>query len=328
MNSLNHHQRYLLAEFAEHYLEHSMSRRELLRRSLLATGSIVLTGTTLLALGCSNGGDDDENPSSTGEIAATTATASNSSGQTETTAPGSTAGTTGPAGATGVAGIEAGDISFPGPAADILGYLARPAGEGPFPAVLIIHENRGLLPHFEDLARRYAAEGFVAFAIDLASRLGGSETAAQQLGQIAPDDLVADLQAGIDYLQAQAYVDAEAIGVTGFCFGGGYTFDITAASPDVKAAVPYYGTARRALETGLADTQAAVLVMYGANDSRITGERPDVEAALQQTGQPYEIMVHEGAGHAFFNETGGSYNEAAATAAWSATLAWFRRHLS
>jgi carboxymethylenebutenolidase len=219
-------------------------------------------------------------------------------------------------------------VSFPGPASDILGYLARPAGAGPFAAILIIHENRGLLPHFEDVARRYAAEWFVAFAIDMASRLGGSDVAASQLGQIAPEDLVADMQAAIDYLKAQAFVNPDAIGATGFCFGGGYTFDIAAASPDVKAAVPYYGTARRAAENGLAQTQAAVLVMYGETDTRITGERDAVEAILQQTGRPYEIMVHAGAGHAFFNDTGGSYNEAAATAAWTATIAWFREHLA
>ena len=329
MKTLNHHQRYLLAEFAEDYLQCAISRRELLRRSLLATGSISLTAATLFALGCSSGDDDGD---TTATATGTGATAAGGA-TTATTAPAATA--TSPAPATGSSGatgsgageIDAGDITFPGPGSDILGYLARPAGEGPFAAVLIIHENRGLLPHFEDVARRYANEGFAAFAIDMASRLGGSEAAGQQVGQIPPDDLVADLQASIDYLQEQPYVNPEAIGVTGFCFGGGYTFDITAASPDVKAAVPYYGTARRALETGLAETQAAVLVMYGANDSRITGERPDVEAALQQTGRPYEIVVHEGAGHAFFNDTGGSYNEAAATAAWEATLAWFREHL-
>ncbi len=223
--------------------------------------------------------------------------------------------------------IETADVSFPGPASDILGYVARPAGAGPFPAVLIIHENRGLLEHYKDVARRYAAEGFAAFAIDLASRLGGSDVAAAQLGQIDPDDLLEDLQSGIDYLKQQDYVQPDSIGATGFCFGGGYCFDIAAASPDLKAAVPYYGTARRALEIGLDHTQAAILVNYGANDSRITGEREDVEAALKASGRPYQIIVHEGAGHAFFNDTGGSYNQAAATAAWTATLAWFRQYL-
>ena len=326
MQSLNHHQRYLLEEFAADYLACSLSRRDLLRRSLLATGSIALTGATLFALGCSSGDDEPELPAATQPASTATSAAAEPSA---TSAPGPTAtsAAAAPTVEAGDAEIESGDVSFAGPASDILGYLARPAGDGPSPAILIIHENRGLLPHFEDIARRYAAEGFVAFAIDLASRLGGSDVAAAQIGQIDPDDLVADLQAGIDYLKQQPYVDADAIGATGFCFGGGYTFDIAAASPDIKAAVPYYGTARRALEIGLAETSAAVLVMYGETDTRITGERPQVEAALQAAGATYEILVHSGAGHAFFNDTGGSYHEAAATAAWTATLAWFRRHL-
>jgi len=329
MKTLNPHQRYLLEEFAEHYLARSMSRRDLLRRSLLATGSIALTGTTLFALGCSSGSDVDEILSATQAGAEPTPTTPPAAEPSATAAAGPPAvATSAPTSATGSGDIEAGDVSFPGPASDILGYLARPAGDGPFAAVLVIPENRGLLPHFEDVARRYAAEGFVAFAIDLASRLGGTEIAGQQVGQIDPGDLVADLQAGIDYLKAQAFVSPEAVGVTGFCFGGGYTFDVAAASPDVKAAVPYYGTARRALQVGLAETQAALLVMYGETDGRITSERSDVEAALQTAGRPYEIIVHAGAGHAFFNDTGGSYNEAAATAAWTATLAWFREHLA
>jgi carboxymethylenebutenolidase len=326
VKTLNHHQRYLLEEFAADYLARSFSRRELLRRSLLATGSIALTGSTLLALGCSSANDSEDSATPT-----ETRTPASSPAETATGGPPATsvpAATSQPGSTPGAAGIESGDISFAGGGSDILGYLARPAGDALFPAVVVIHENRGLLPHFEDVARRYAAEGFVAFAIDMASRRGGSEVAAAQLGQIAPEDLLQDLQAAIDFLQAQAYVNPDAIGVTGFCFGGGYAFDIAAASRDVKAAVPYYGTARRALEIGLAETQAAVLVMYAANDTRITSERETVEAALQQAGQPYEILVQPDAGHAFFNDTGGSYNEAAATAAWTATLAWFREHLA
>jgi len=321
MNSLNHHQRYLLEEFAEHYFQRSMSRRDLLRRSLLATGSIALTATTLFALGCSSDQSEETSPTAI-------ATAASNGSPAAPAATGGTAATASPEPSSSVAGIESGDAVFPGPASDILGYLSRPQGDGPFPAVLIIHENRGLLPHFEDVARRYAAEGFVGFAIDLASRLGGSDKAAAQLGQISPDDLVADLQAAIGYLQEQSFVDAEAVGATGFCFGGGYTFDIAAASPDLKAAVPYYGTARRALDIGLAQTQAAILVIYGENDSRITGEKDTVEAALQAAGQPYEIIVEPGASHAFFNDTGGSYNETAANDAWAATLAWFRQYFA
>lgn len=323
MKTLNHHQLYLLEEFAGEYLARRMRRRELLRRSFLATGSVALTASTLVALGC--GGDSNDNeltPTEAANIAQQPTAASS-----EPTAAPATPATTATAGLADP-DIEYGPLTYPGPAGDIAAYLARPASDGFYAAIMVIHENRGLLPHFEDVCRRYAAEGFVALAPDLASRLGGTASAGQQVGQIPPEDLLADLQAGLDYLKAQEYVDTEALGVTGFCFGGGYTFDLAAASPDIKAAVPYYGTARRALETGLSETQAAVLVNYGANDSRITSEREDVEAALQASGQPYQITVHEGAGHAFFNDTGGNYNEAAATAAWDATLAWFREHLT
>lgn len=318
MKTPNDHQRYLIEEFVEAYQERTMSRRELLRRSLLATGSLAMTASTLLILGC---GDDDSEPESTSG-GATSAPSPEATKEPDATLAPSPA-----AESEEDADVEGNDITFAGPAGDILAYLARPAEAGPYPAILVIHENRGLLPHFKDVARRYAREGFVALAIDLASRLGGSETAGESVGQIPPDDLVADLQAGLDYLTQQEFVTPDALGVTGFCFGGGYAFDLAAASPDIKAAVPYYGTARRAISMGLAETQAAVLVMYGETDSRITSEQDDVRAALEQAGVPFEIMVHADAGHAFFNDTGSRYNEAAAEAAWTATLAWFHEHL-
>jgi carboxymethylenebutenolidase len=318
MQRLNPHQQYLLEEFAEEYLARHMGRREMLRRSLLATGSLTLTATTLFALGCGSGSDDDEGS------AAPTAT---SSAPEATSAPAVV-----PTAASGSVpendpAVGAQDVSFQGTGGNVFGYLARPSANGIYPGIIVIHENRGLLPHFKDVSRRYAKNGFVALAVDMASRLGGSATAGQQVGQVRPEDGVADLQAGLDYLKAQTFVKATALGVTGFCFGGGYTFDLAAASRDIKAAVPYYGTANRAIQQGLASTQAAVMVHYGATDTRITGERANVEAALQQTGRPFQVVVHEGAGHAFFNDTSGSYNEKAANEAWTATLAWFRQHL-
>jgi carboxymethylenebutenolidase len=318
MTQLNPHQQYLLEEFAEDYLARQMSRRDMIRRSLYATGSVALTATTLFALGCGSGDDD------TGAGASATPT---TTAPEVTTAPTTAAG--GPPGAVAEndPAITAQDVTFQGTGGTIFGYLARPSANGTYPGIIVIHENRGLLPHFKDVSRRYAKQGFVALAVDLASRLGGTATAGQQLGQVRPEDAVADLQSGLDYLKAQSYVKATALGVTGFCFGGGYAFDLAAASPDIKAAVPYYGTAMRALGMGLSATKAAVHVMYGETDTRLTEQRVQVEPALQQSGRPYMITVHAGAGHAFFNDTGGSYNEKAATDAWNATLAWFRMHL-
>jgi carboxymethylenebutenolidase len=317
MPSLNSHQQYLLEEFAEEYLAKHMGRREMVRRSLLATGSLTLTATTLFALGC-GGGDDSE---------VATAPTPTTSAPEASSAPVATPATASGSVPENDPAVVAQDVTFQGTGGAIFGYLARPAANGTYPGVIVIHENRGLLPHFEDVARRYAKNGFVALAIDLASRLGGSATAGQQLGQVRPEDAVADLQSGLDHLKAQSFVKPTALGVTGFCFGGGYTFDLAATSRDIKAAAPYYGTANRAIQQGLAATQAAVMVHYGATDTRITGERTNVEAALKQSGRPYQVVVHEGAGHAFFNDTSGSYNEKAANEAWTATLAWFRQHL-
>ena len=321
MSQINPHQQYLLEEFAEDYLARQMSRRDMIRRSLYATGSVALTATTLFALGCGSGDDGDEAGGATPTTTAPEATTA------PTTAPTTPAG--GPPGAVAEndPAVTGQDVTFQGPGGTVLGYLARPSANGSYPGIIVIHENRGLRPHVQDVSRRYAKQGFVALAVDLASRLGGTATAGQQVGQVPPADAVADLQAGLDYLKGQSYVKATTLGVTGFCFGGGYTFDLAAASPDIKAAVPYYGTAMRALTMGLSATKAAVLVMYGETDTRLTEQRTQVEPALQQTGRPYQIIVHAGAGHAFFNDTGGSYNEKAATDAWNATLAWFRTHL-
>lgn len=319
MQQLNPHQQYLLEEFAEEYLSRHMTRRDMIRRSLLATGSLTLTATTLFALGCGNGDDEDDAATSAEPTRAAESTPAPTAAPTTATSSGSVA-ENDPA-------IVGQDVTYQGTGGTVFAYLARPSANGTYPGIIVIHENRGLLPHFKDVSRRYAKNGFVALAVDLASRLGGSATAGQQVGQVRPEDAVADLQSGLDYLKAQSFVKASALGVTGFCFGGGYTFDLATASRDIKAAAPYYGTANRALQQGLAATQAAVQVHYGATDTRITGERATVEAALQQAGKPYQIVVHEGAGHAFFNDTGGSYNEKAARDAWTQTLAWFRQHL-
>jgi carboxymethylenebutenolidase len=316
---LDEHKIYLLGEFAEDYLEHRLSRRDLLRRALLVTGSVPLAATSLLALGC---GDSDSDAEPT--TAATSAPATPEPSPTTASTSGSVA-ENDPA-------ITAQAVTYRGPAGELKGYLARPREGGPSPALIVIHENRGLVEHTRDVVRRYAKEGIVALAVDMASRGGGSTEDTQRnlglLNQVAAADHVMDLQAGLDYLKTQSFVRAGALGVTGFCYGGGFTFDLTAASPDIKASVPYYGTAARALTNGLDRTKAAVLVMYGGTDARITGERPQVETALKAAGTTYEIKVYDGAGHAFFNDTGGSYNQTAARDAWTTTLAWFRRHLA
>ncbi|MBI5946581.1 MAG: dienelactone hydrolase family protein [Chloroflexi bacterium] len=314
---MNEYQRYLIEEFADEYNERRMSRRDLLRRAFLIMGSVPAGLAALAAVGC--GGDDDA-----ATIADASATPSPATGATTTVAATASAATTAPA-----AGITASDVSFAGPGSQLLGYLAKPAAAGTYPGILVIHENRGLNEHTKDVARRYAAEGFVALAVDLVSRGGGSKADAAAntgaLGSAKIDDLVEDMKAYAAYLPKVEGVKAGGIGVTGFCFGGGYAFESAIAGPGVKAAVPYYGICR--LIDQLSTTKAAVLAIYGALDSRVTSQADRVRTELARTGRPYDVQVYAGANHAFFNDTGANYNAAAAADAWAKTLAWFRQHV-
>jgi carboxymethylenebutenolidase len=319
---LPHYQQYLAEEFAEDYKENRLSRRDLMQRVLIMTGSVPLTASVLFTLGCGGGDDTAKAPIATATKAATSAPASPTVASTPT----------GPNVAANDPALNAQDVSFAGPASQIKAYLAQPATGTSFPAVLVIHENRGLVDHTKDVARRYAKEGFVALAIDLLSRSGGTgqdvNANTGALGALAskPDDLAADLKAGVAYLKSQSFV--KAVGVTGFCFGGGQVWEVAVIAPDLKAAVPYYGPIRAEVLDKLPQTNAAVLAFYGALDTRITSQSPDVEAKLKAAGKTVQIKVEENAAHAFFNDTGASYNKAAADDAWVLTLAWFRKYLT
>jgi carboxymethylenebutenolidase len=321
MAEMNTYQRYLIEEFAEEYEERRMSRRDLLRRAALIMGSTPAGLAALAAIGCGAEDDDDEptateGASPTSEPTATTASGTTAPAETPTTASGDD--------------IVAQDVIFPGPESQLFAYVARPNNDAIHPGILVIHENRGLVEHIKDVTRRYAAEGFIALAVDLVSRNGGSteDTAANTgfLGSSSTTDLVADLQAYVAYLQGLDGVLPGGIGVTGFCFGGGYTWEITVASDQVIAAAPYYGPCRVIDE--LSSVDAAVFAVYAENDGRVTGDAEAVTAALEASGQPFEVMIYPGVDHAFFNDTGGRYDEDAATDAWERTLAWFREHLA
>jgi carboxymethylenebutenolidase len=314
--SLDGHKLYLLEEFAEDYHARQMSRRDLLRRTLIVTGSIPLAASMLTALGCGDSDDEAEPPAAAAQ---------------PTTPPlATTAAGVGPGVSPTDPAIEVKDLQIPGPASQLFGYLARPKANGTFPGVVIIHENQGMLEHFKDVARRFAKEGFVGLAVDLASRDGGSKPDPTQNSgytRLPSTDLVADLMAYTSYIKTQPFVKANALGVTGFCFGGGFAFELATASPDFKAAVPYYGTAMPVMEK-LKTTKTAFLVMYGETDTRLTAQGTDVEAALKQSGTPYQIKIYPGAGHAFFGDHKTSYHEASAKDAWTQTLAWFRKYLT
>jgi carboxymethylenebutenolidase len=220
-------------------------------------------------------------------------------------------------------------VSYESPKGKIDGYLARPKSKGKRPAVLVIHENRGLNPHLEDVARRLAVEGFLAYAVDLLSLLGGtppSEDAARELHpKMNQDDAVVALVAATAFLKTHAESAAK-VGAVGFCFGGLMINRLAASSPDLDAGVAYYG--RQVPAAQVPAIKAALLLHYAENDEAVNAGIAAYEAALKANNKKYAIHTYPGTQHAFNNDTGGArYNKAAADLAWGRTLAFFKENL-
>jgi carboxymethylenebutenolidase len=220
-------------------------------------------------------------------------------------------------------------VSFDSPKGKIGGYLARPKDKTKRPAVLVIHENRGLNPHLEDVARRLAAEGFLAFAVDLLSLVGGtpaSEDAARELhAKLNQDDAVAVLAAAVSFLKAYPESTGK-VGAVGFCFGGSMVNRLAVASKELDAGAAYYGGQVPAAQVSV--IQAALLLHYAGNDARVNAGIEAYEAALKANRKDYTIHIYPGAQHAFNNDTGAArYNKEAADLAWSRTIAFFKEKL-
>jgi carboxymethylenebutenolidase len=202
------------------------------------------------------------------------------------------------------------------------GYLVQPSGAGPFPAVLVIHENRGLNPYIEDVARRLAVAGFLARAPDGPGNDDDGRTLQTQLDQ---GKLRTDMLNGARFVKAHRLSSGK-LGVTGFCWGGGTTNWIAAEmGADLRAAVPYYGAA--AATASVPRIKAPVLAHYAENDANINRMRPEFEAALLAAGVPHETHVYPGTQHGFHNNSTPRYDAAAAQLSWDRTLAFFQRHL-
>lgn len=227
--------------------------------------------------------------------------------------------------------IDAGPVEFQGNDATLQGYLSRPKEPGPHPAVLVVHENRGLLPHFPDVTRRLAAEGYAALAVDMLSREGGTASIGDPdklrtaLRDIPKEQVVADGSARIDYLRGLSYVQTDRVGAMGFCFGGSIVWLLAVRNPDLRTAVPFYGSAPPLEE--IPNLQIPVLGIYAAEDNRINGGVPALEQALESNGKDFKFVTYSGANHAFFNDTGSRYRPQAAAEAWTETLNWFEEHL-
>ena len=228
--------------------------------------------------------------------------------------------------------IVADYVTYPSPDGhgEVRGYLVRPAkAEGKVPAVVVVHENRGLNPYIEDVARRVAKAGFVALAPDGLTSLGGypgNDDAGRELqSKVDPVKLMNDFFAAIDWMKTHE-ASTGRVGITGFCYGGGVANAAAVAFPDLGGAVPFYG---RQPEAGdVAKIKAPLLIHYAALDERVNAGWPDYEAALNAAGTQYEAYIYEGVNHGFHNDSTPRYDEAAADLAWGRTIAFFKANLA
>jgi carboxymethylenebutenolidase len=225
--------------------------------------------------------------------------------------------------------LEAGRITYPGATGDIQAYMARPKGASMLPAVIVIHENRGLNPHIEDVARRVALEGFLAMAPDLLSPLGGTpadeDAARDMIGKLDGGQTVRNLVSAVTFLEKHAHGNGRA-GVVGFCWGGARVGDLAVNSSDLDAGVVYYGRQPKADE--VEKIRAPLLLHYAGLDAGVNAGIPAFEAALKKANKQYVLHMYEGADHAFNNDTSEArYNKQAAELAWSRTIAFLMEHL-
>ena len=228
--------------------------------------------------------------------------------------------------------IKAHYVNYPSPGGSsgtMRGYLVQPAGKGPFPVVLVIHENRGLNPYVEDVARRVAVEGFLALAPDGLFPVGGypgnDDDGRTMQASLDQTKLRTDMLNSARFLKSHAMSSGK-LGVTGFCWGGGTTnYLAVMLGGDMQAGVPFYGAAP--VPSAVADIKAALLINYAENDDRITGMWPEFEKALKAAGTSYEEYVYPGTQHGFHNNSTPRYNNAQAKVAWDRTIAFFKKHL-
>ncbi len=223
-------------------------------------------------------------------------------------------------------------VTYPSPNGhgEVRGYLVRPAAEaGALPAVVVVHENRGLNPYIEDVARRLAKAGFLALAPDGLTSVGGypgNDDAGRELQkQVDPVKLMNDFFAAVEYLMAHDGSTGN-VGIVGFCYGGGVCNAAAVAYPELKAAVPFYG--RQPDPADVPKIRASLLIHYAGLDERVNAGWPVYEAALKAAGTDYQAFIYQGVNHGFHNDTTPRYDAAAAELAWGRTVDFFRAKLA
>jgi carboxymethylenebutenolidase len=298
-------QRYIAEEIAADHVDGLLTRREAMRR-------LALLGLTTAA--------------ATALIAACSKQQARTEESTPARAPESSTGSAQPPGM--ASALVAEPITWAGPQSQLQGVWAQaPNSKG---CILVIHENKGLNDWVRSVAGRLAGAGYSALAIDLLSERGGTGAfgdpaqATAALAGIAPEQFTHDLNSGVAHLKLRA--PGQKVAVVGFCFGGGLVWQLLAAGAlGVSAAVPFYGPLPP--NPDFAGAKAAVLGIYAALDTRVTGAKATAKAALDRAGLVNDLIVEPNADHAFFNDTGPRYNAAAAADAWQRLLDWFGRYL-
>jgi len=220
-------------------------------------------------------------------------------------------------------------IKYPAATGDMRAYLARPAKGKKFPAVIVIHENRGLVPHIQDVTRRMAREGFLALAPDALSPVGGTPEDISNVGelfkQLNGEQTTKNFVAAVKFLETHPNSNGK-VGCTGFCWGGAMTNQVAVNSPDLDAAVPYYG--RQPSAEDVAKIKAPIMAHYAENDAGINAGIAAFEEALKKNNKEYQILSYPGTGHGFNNDTNADrYNEEAAKLAWQRTVGFFKEKL-
>ena len=220
-------------------------------------------------------------------------------------------------------------ITYPAATGEMKAFMARPKKGKKFPAVIVIHENRGLVPHIQDVTRRMAGEGFLALAPDALSPVGGTPEDISGVGELFKklngDETTKNFVAAVKYLKTHPKSNGK-VGCTGFCWGGAMTNNVAVNSPDLNAAVPYYG--RTPAPEDVEKIKAPVLAHYAGNDAGINAGIPAFEEALKKYNKEYKIFIYEGASHAFNNDSNKErYNEQAAKLAWGRTTQFFKEKL-
>ncbi|MBI4892945.1 MAG: dienelactone hydrolase family protein [Acidobacteria bacterium] len=291
-----------IAQLVHLYVDGAFSRRELVRRVTRKTGSVAAAAAALAAF------------------------PEEMSAQATPVPPGVRV-------AENDAEIVAGDVTFPGLAGVVYGYQAVPkkAYQELQPGVIIVHENRGLVDHIKDVARRAAKAGFNALAVDLLSRQGGTAQFTEPTQQTAAYNRTTQverregLMAGLDHMKRMDTIIYNRIGIMGFCAGGGNTWDFAVNFEEIGAAVPFYGTPPAAAD--LDRLKVPVLGIYAERDRNLTQQMLVAADTLSRSQKIYGLSVYEGVGHAFHNDTGAAYNAEAAMDAWARSMAFFNKWL-